>query len=242
MKQRKVLGVIGGLGPMATAYYMELVTRMTLAHRDQDHLEMLVHSVPSIPDRTGYILGRTRDDPLPPMAAVGRKLVDQGAGCIAIPCVTAHYFYRELQARLPVPVLNSLRQTAAYLQTQGIRTAGVMATDGTIAAGLFTRELEAAGITPVLPSARRQADVMHLIYENIKAGCPVEPERFHGAAGELFDRGAQAVILGCTELSLLKRDFSLGRGFLDVMEVLASSAIQACGADVKEEYCSLISE
>ena len=88
----KILGVIGGLGPMATAYFVQLVTQMTDAVTDQEHIEMIIHSKPSIPDRTKYILGLSKDNPLPLLLSVEDSLIEQGANIIAIPCITAHFF------------------------------------------------------------------------------------------------------------------------------------------------------
>ena len=90
--QSKTLGIIGGLGPMATARFLELTVRMTEASRDQDHLEAILLESPSIPDRTAYILDRSNPSPLPPIVALAKKLESLGAGCLAIPCITSHYF------------------------------------------------------------------------------------------------------------------------------------------------------
>ncbi|MBQ4600056.1 MAG: amino acid racemase [Oscillospiraceae bacterium] len=239
--EKKVLGVIGGLGPIATAHFMELVIRMTDAQTDQQHLDMIIYNFPSIPDRTGYILDHSNPNPLPRMIAIGENLVAQGAQFIAIPCVTAHYFYKEIESAISVSVINGVRETAAHLKEHGIRTAGIMATDGTISARLFAQELENVGITPVIPSAKRQKDVMHLIYNNIKANRKADMERFHAVSRELHENGAQAIILGCTELSLIKRDYAIGAGFIDAMEVLAQRSVVLCGEELKEEYHCLIS-
>lgn len=240
MEQKKILGVIGGLGPMATTHFMELVIRMTDASVDQENVDMIVYNFPSIPDRTGYILGSNLKSPLPGLLWVGRSLARQGVDCIAIPCVTAHFFYEELAEEIRVPILNGIVETVKHLKENGITAAGIMATDGTIISGLFSQALLSAGIKPVLPSRQRQADVMHLIYNNIKAGQDVEMERFEAVHQELQQRGAQAIILGCTELSLIKRDYDIGPGFLDSMEVLARQAVLHSGKAVKKEYASLI--
>lgn len=243
MNERKqTLGVIGGLGPLATAYFMELVTHMTDAETDQEHLEMIVYSCPAIPDRTGYILDHTRPSPLPSMIAIGEKLTQQGADQIAIPCMTAHYFHEELSAGISTPIINGIAETVRHLKENGITRVGIMATDGTIRTGLFRRELERQGMEPMVPSAQRQADVMHLIYRNIKANKPAEMERFHAVRRELQDRGAQAIILGCTELSLIKRDEAIGAGFIDAMEVLAQQSVLRCGGNLKKEYQCLITK
>ena len=91
--KKKTLGILGGMGPAATAYFMDLLVRMTQADTDQEHLDILVCHAPSIPDRTGYILDHRKENPLPAMVDYGNKLCTIGAEAIAIPCVTAHYFY-----------------------------------------------------------------------------------------------------------------------------------------------------
>ena len=95
--EKNIIGVIGGLGPLATAHFMELVIEMTDAKRDQENVDMIVYNFPSIPDRTGYILGSNLKSPLPGLKNVAHALVRQKVSCIAIPCVTAHYFHKELQ-------------------------------------------------------------------------------------------------------------------------------------------------
>lgn len=238
--QKKIIGVIGGLGPLATAHFMELVIEMTDAKRDQENVDMIVYNFPSIPDRTGYLLGSNLKSPLPGLKSVAHALVRQKVSCIAIPCVTAHYFHKELQSTIPVPILNGVVETVKLLKEQGIKKVGIMATDGTIRSQLLSKELDYAGIIPVIPSKKRQEDVMHLIYENVKAGKPAELERFRRVQQELMDCGAEVILLGCTELSLIKRDHDIGPGFIDVMEVLARESVLRCGKKLKPEYECLI--
>lgn len=238
--EKKIIGVIGGLGPLATAHFMELVVEMTDAKRDQENVDMIVYNFPSIPDRTGYILGSNLKSPLPGLKSVGHALVRQKVSCIAIPCVTAHYFHKELQASIPVPILNGVAETVNLLQAQGIRKVGIMATDGTIRSELLSRELDLSGVIPVIPSPERQEDVMHLIYENVKAGKSAEMERFRRVQQELFDCGAEIILLGCTELSIIKRDENIGPGFLDVMEVLARETVIRSGKMLKPIYETLL--
>lgn len=235
------LGVIGGLGPMATAFFMQMVIEMTEASADQQHIEMLIHNCPSIPDRTGYILGKSSEDPCPAMAAVGRNLAANGAEIIAIPCVTANYFYEELAGAIPVPLINIIEETAKYLSERGVRTAGLMATDGTVRSRLFQKALEDAGITVILPEEDGQRDVMHLIYENVKASKPAEMDRFARVTAQLRGAGAEVIILGCTELSMIRRDHRIGGGYLDAMQLLAKCSVEQCGT-LKKEYKELITE
>lgn len=240
MSNRKTLGVIGGLGPIATAHFLELVITMTDARTDQEHLDMIIYNTPSIPDRTDYILDSTKPNPLPRMLSVGQALAEQGVSRIAIPCMTAHYFFPQLEAGIPAPLINSVAETARHLQENGIEKVGIMATDGTIRSGIFHRELEKQGLRPIVPDEKGQADVMHLIFRNVKSGTPAEMDRFFSTAEALRRQGAQAIILGCTELSLIKRDHHIGAGFLDAMEVLAQQSVLTCEKPLKEAYRCLI--
>lgn len=237
--RKHVLGVIGGLGPSATAHFMELVIQMTDAPKEQDNVNMIVYNFPSIPDRTGYILGSNLKSPLPGLLNVAKALERQKVSYIAVPCVTAHFFHRQLQSSVSVPVLDGIAETVDQLKRMGIRSAGIMATDGTVRASLLSGALEKAGICPVLPSPACQKDVMHLIYKNIKAGKPAEMDRFTRIRNELMDAGAEIIILGCTELSLIKRDENIGPDYLDIMEVLAREAVLRCGKKLKPEYQTL---
>ncbi len=238
---RKTLGVIGGLGPIATAHFMELIIRMTEADTDQEHLDMIIYNHPSIPDRTGYILDPSRPSPLPEMVRIGNALAQQGAGLIAIPCMTAHYFHRELSGQITAPIVHAIHETAVHLKKHGIERVGIMATDGTIQSGLFQRELRRHGILPIVPGMNAQRCVMSIIYDDIKAGRPADMGKFEFVSRELWRGGAQAIILGCTELSLVKRDYPIGGGYLDAMEVLARRCVKACGGRLKPEYDDLIS-
>lgn len=233
------LGVLGGLGPMATAYYLELVISMTDAKRDQDHPEIIVLNIPSIPDRTAYILGRSSENPVVPMVELGQQMKDMGATVIATPCITAHYFHDQLQDGIGLPVIHAIRCCTDALKQQGIHRVGLMATDGTVQSGIFQREVESAGMEIVLPSSDGQTKVMSIIYDYVKAGISPDMALFEDVRRELLHNGAQVIVLGCTELSLLKKDHDLGRGILDALEVLARESVLACGKSVKSEYTTL---
>ena len=242
MEEKITLGVIGGLGPIATAHFMELVIRMTEADTDQEHLDMILYNRPSIPDRTSYILDPTRPNPLPEMIRVGNALARQGAKLIAIPCMTAHYFHRELTRYIEAPIVHAIHETAAHLKKHGISKVGIMATDGPIRSKLFQSELERHGIEALIPGPEGQKCVMSVIYDDIKANKPAGMDKFQLASRDLRAQGAQAIILGCTELSLVKRDYPIGAGYLDAMEVLAQTCVLRCGGTLKEEYQDLISK
>ena len=242
MEEKITLGVIGGLGPIATAHFMELVIRMTEAATDQEHLDMILYNRPSIPDRTSYILDSTKPNPLPEMIRVGNALARQGAKLIAIPCMTAHYFHRELTRYIEAPIVHAIHETAAHLKKHGITKVGIMATDGSIRSKLFQQELLKHGIEPIIPGEQAQKCVMSVIYDDVKANRPAGMDKFRFASDELREKGAQAIILGCTELSLIKRDQEIGPGFIDAMEVLAQQSVIRCGGNLKPEYECLITK
>lgn len=229
------LGIVGGMGPMATVYFMELIVNMTKAACDSEHLEMLVYNCPAIPDRTEYILGKSEDSPLPKMLEIIEQMKQQGVDYVAIPCMTAHYFYDAL-SEVGLPVIHGLRETALELKNAGVTKAGLMATDGTISSGIFQGILEEQGIEIVIPDTEHQAKIMSIIYDDIKAGV-MPPYKKVKEIKKYFlnTEGAQAVILGCTELSLLKREYELGEGVIDTLDVLAKKSLQMCGKEIKGE-------
>ena len=240
--QQDLLGIIGGLGPMATAYFLELTVKMTAAERDQDHLRAVLMEAPDIPDRTAHILDRSKPSPLPPLVAYAQKLEALGCGRIAIPCITSHCFFPELQKAISIPLLNIVEETARHLRENGVRSAGVMATTGTVRTELFQNALAREGIACVLPDEAHQAMVMRVIYNDVKAGLPVEKDVFGKAAAHLRENGAECLILGCTELSLANRDEPLGAGCLDALEVLSRAAVLACGKPLRPTYDCLITQ
>jgi aspartate racemase len=225
---------------MATAYFLELIIKMTEANSDREHVPMIIFNHPAVPDRTDYILGRSKESPLDAIVSIGKTLVDLGAENISIPCITAHYFYEDILKGIGVPVINMLRETANYLKANNIDKVGLMATDGTIKGGFFADELEKQDIKVYTPCENSQKKVMSIIYNDIKANRPYDINEFKFVERELREAGAQVIILGCTELSLIKKDGKTGLGFLDAMEVLAVKSIEMSGASVKEEYRNLL--
>lgn len=237
----KTLGVIGGLGPMATAYLLQRVIEMTDAKTDQEHLDVIVFDRPQVPDRTAYILDHSKPSPLPSMQATARTLEKLGAGCLCAPCVTSHCFYRELSQSVSVPFLNMVTETTAELTRAGKKRVGIMATTGTLNTGLFQAAFSSGSLEAVFPSPEGQKLVMSLIYDEIKAGKPADLEKFYKVSDALHQNGCDSIVLGCTELSLIKKSFPLGEGFLDTLEVLAKRAVETCGGPLKREYENLIS-
>lgn len=228
-KKNQLLGVLGGLGPMSTVYFCELLTSHTKADCDSDHIDMLISSRASTPDRTAFILGQSQNDPLPVMIEEVKRLTDAGADLIVIPCNTAHYFYDGIRAATPTPMLNIIEETVHQLYRQKISTLGLLATEGTVKASAYAPLCEKLGMTCLMPTADEQKVISSIIYDQIKQNKPVDMEQFLAVANALRARGCERLVLGCTELSLLKRAGLNDAIFVDSLEVLAYRTILACG-------------
>lgn len=235
------VGVIGGLGPLATACFIERVVAVTDAVRDQDHVELVVLHRPSVPDRTAFLLGRSAEDPRPPLVAAARTLEGLGVAAVVIPCNTADAFLPEITAEVDVPVVSIVERTvaaAAAVAGDG-GTVGVLATDGTLAAGLYSRALAGAGMTVAVPAPQDQATVMSVIYDEVKAGLRAGPDRLAAVARRLRDAGAGAVVLGCTELSVVAADHRMlddpawsDLALVDSVDSLARATVVVAGRAV----------
>jgi aspartate racemase len=201
------IGVVGGVGPLATVDFMEKVVTLTEARRDQDHIKMIVEQNPQIPDRTEHLLHQGTD-PTIALFATCKKLEAADADLIAIPCNTAHAFIDRIQAHLRIPVLNMLDEAMAQIASRhGGRLVGLLATSGTIESGVYAEAATRAGVPLLLPDAAHQALVMEAIYgaEGVKAGFTEGKCRadLRAAIDHLALRGAAVILLGCTELPLL---------------------------------------
>lgn len=228
--EHPVLGVLGGLGPMSTVYFYEMITSHTKAERDQDHLDIVISSRATTPDRSAFVLGKSQEDPFEVMERDAANLVRYGATVLAIPCNTAHYFYDQLQKSLPVPVLSMIELTVQTAKEQGCQKLGILATTGTVASYSYQRTCASHGMEFAVPSAENQKVLMDdIIYGQIKKGLPVDLDAFMKVAEDLKAQGCQKAVLGCTELSLIKRDCGLDDFFIDSTEVLAKATILACG-------------
>lgn len=232
MKQSPLLGVLGGLGPMSTFYFCELLTAHTKAQTDADHIDMIISSRASTPDRTAYILGQAgARDPLPVMREEAHRLAAAGAELIVIPCNTAHYFYDGLAKDCPVPILNIIRLTVAFLHRRGMRRCGLLATEGTVASGAYHRLFHEAGMECLSPTPQEQAVISGIIYGAVKQNKPADFSAFLRVSQALLNRGCECLVLGCTELSLLRREGLTQPWFADSLEVLAYNTILACGKE-----------
>ncbi len=235
----QLVGVIGGVGPMATVYFMEMLLNKTQAQKDQDHLDMLVSNHATIPDRTAYILGENRESPLRAMITDAQTLQKAGCDFVVLPCNTAHYFFQGIQESIQIPLLNIIEETVKRCLEKfpKLQTIGVMATEGTIYSNTYGLACEKHGLTCLCPEEAVQKQVSSMIYDKVKAGKKVEKEEFLSVVNSLRSMGCQAVVLGCTELSVAFADLQLEKECPDVVDsltVLAEQTILFAGKQLKK--------
>lgn len=230
---KKTVGIIGGMGPAATALLFQKMIDYTDAKADADHMHILIDNRPSIPDRTTAILNGD-DTPVKQICESGKQLEKMGAELIAIPCNTSHYFYPYIQEQLDVPVINMLEETAKECKKMGLDSVGVLATTGTKNTGIYEKALKTYDIETIYPDEEEQAVLMSLIYDYVKAGKEADCRMFHKELEHMKNEGAQAFVLGCTELPMVFRDGDLGMRFIDSLDVLAKRTVEMAGYPLKQ--------
>lgn len=233
--EKKILGIVGGVGPLATMFIGEMIVRRTKAGSDQEHVHSLITNNTGIPDRTAFILDRSNEDPIPFMVSDIRKLVSIGAEMIIVPCNTAHTFYKDLQQGSPVPVIHMIRETMKRAAEDGAKRVGILATTGTITSAVYQQAAKEFGLQAVLPDDETQAKVMSIIYDNVKAGKPADAEVWSDIDEFMKSKSCDRAVLGCTELSIVKKEMGLADFYLDSLIVLAETAITACGYELAEQ-------
>jgi aspartate racemase len=227
----KILGIIGGMGPLATNIFYKMLIDMTPAHRDQDHINMIILSHATMPDRTQAIESGNLSVLLSKLQEDAVFLEKSGADCIAIPCNTSHVVMDDIQKVVSIPIVNMVRETvSALIDEYGCQNqrVGIMATDGTIEAEMFQKEMIKRGLIPIVPNKVNQNKVMHIIYDGVKAGIPVEPDDFDQVENQLREEGCKKIVLACTELSCYAMENQLSDIYVDAMEILARKVISIC--------------
>jgi len=198
------VGVVGGMGPQATWRFFGQLIEATPAKRDQDHLRVIIDSDPTIPDRTAFLLGQG-PDPRPKMIDSARRVELAGASLVVMPCNTASVFREDVAREVTIPVFDWIGRAVVTALDFSTGRVGLMATDGTIRSMAYQSVLERRRIDVVIPDAAQQREIMRVIYEGVKGG-DVTGEmanRLTEAAEQLRSRGAETIVLGCTELPLV---------------------------------------
>lgn len=229
----KTIGIIGGMGPLATVHLFERIVLRTKAEKDQDHIRVLVDSNTNIPDRTKAIISNG-ETPVIELSNSAKILEKSGADFLIMPCNTAHYFIDEIKKSVNIPFINMPEETVNYTyEKYGKDTVvGLLATDGTIKSKIYENYYSKLGIKTIIP-IKTQVKIMEFIYDVIKKGnYNAGTELLFECVEELKDLGATAFLLGCTELSSAQYLYKFEGNFINPMEVLTEKSIIYAGGQL----------
>ncbi len=228
--QKRALGIVGGMGPLATLDLFGKIIAHTDAKTDAEHIRIYMDCHTGIPDRTKAIL-EGGESPVPYIVESGQKLSSIGAELLLIPCNTSHYYYEEICRQLPVPVLNMVAETAKALQRDGVTRVGLLATEATCRSGVYQNLLQRYGIDTVCPNEGDGREVMRLIYQGVKADAPTfDITAVLRLLDRLWEQGVERIVLGCTELPIGFDRYGIPRDkTVDPAKILAQAAVVAAG-------------
>jgi aspartate racemase len=225
--KRRLVGVLGGMGPAATVDFLSKIVEATPAGCDQDHVPVILHGVPQIPDRSSAIEAGS-DAPYLPMLAGLRMLERSGADVIAIPCNTAHYWYERLARTTPVEIIHivdAVRAEALSRQLPGTLT--LLATRGTLSTGLYQNRMKGSSFALKTPSESVQ-HLLDQVIAAVKAGDLAGGERLAAlAADSLQKEGSETLVLACTELPVAFRSLAKNLSIIDATDALARACVRA---------------
>ncbi len=224
-----IVGILGGMGPLATVDFMRKMLEATPAATDQEHIPVVVSSIPQVPDRTAAFRGEG-ESPLDAMIASGRRLAAAGAGVVVVPCNTAHLWFEELEQALGLPMLHLVDAAIAEAldRVPADGKVGLLATDATLASGLYLNRASPDGrrVRWLLPTASEMLDLVMPGIADVKAGAMASAaQRLAKAAQALRGRGARAIVLGCTEIPVVLDAAAAGAPVIDATAALARRAV-----------------
>ncbi len=204
--REKIVGILGGMGPEATVDFMQRIIRLTPAKDDGDHIHMLVDNNPKIPSRIAAIIEKSNADPLPVLVEMAEGLQKSGADFLSIPCNTAHFYLPEIRAAVKIPVLDMIELTVQKIiaENPGIKKVGLLASSAVLITGLYKQALAEKGVAILYPPEKMQSRVLQTI-KKVKADAYGRDDMRYvqEAANFLTDNRAEALIIGCTELSVI---------------------------------------
>lgn len=230
-EQAPLVGILGGMGPAATVDFYSKLIAATPAATDQEHLRVMIWADPTVPDRTRAITDGG-EDPTDQLAAGVQKLKDAGADFYVVTCNGAHAFLPRVREKVDLEYLSIVEVTTEHIAALPYASsAGLLATDATLTAGLYQNSLERAGITPVLPSKDSQRTVMESIYA-VKSGTMTleQGQALIEAAAELVEDGADVIVAACTEIPLALSAEDSPRPLIDPSMLLANRVVQKAAA------------
>jgi aspartate racemase len=238
-KEKKTIGILGGMGPEATSFMFDLFIKKTIAEKDQDHPKIIIFSNPETPPRTDAIF-KSGEDPVPYLIQGVSALQKAGAELIVMPCVTAHYFISEVKKELNFNFISLVHEAVNWANQNfpHIRKAGLLSSSGTMKSEIFHQAFKKKGIRLITPDNGEQKKVMNALFgpKGIKAGYKTGSSRkcILNTASSLISRGAEAIIAGCTEIPLVLRKDDISVPLIEPMHITVSAALTKAGYKTQE--------
>lgn len=235
---KKKIGILGGMGPESTHDLFGYIIRYTNVAKDQDHIPVLIVNDPEIPDRSEFILGKG-PSPVDMLIKNAENLEEMGADFLLIPCNTAHYFINQVEEQITIPIIDMIKLSAKHMLKNypGIKKIGLLSTTGTYKTGIYSNAFNNAGLNIINPDEKRQERIMDAVYgkEGIKAGFRNAPLKILLQSAEnLEKKGVDAIITGCTEISLVLKQSHFKIPLIDPLEILAKEAVHLAGYSLPE--------
>mgnify|MGYP001826026073 CR=1 FL=1 len=225
----KIAGIIGGMGPEATVDLMARVIKATPAMDDIDHIRMVVDNNPKVPSRIKALIEKTGENPLPCLQNMARKLAVWGVDFLAIPCNTAHFYHPEIQAAVDIPVLNMIDLAVETIisENPGIDTVGLLASTVVFDLKIYENRFAQKGVRLISPTDSLQKKVMAAIrkIKTSRYGQEVVAA-IQAAADDMVERNAEALLVACTELSIIGHQLKTRRTCHDAAQILAEAIVR----------------
>lgn len=226
---RDFFTILGGMGTMATESFVRQLNKRTPTHADQDYLNYILYNHATVPDRTAYILDRTKPNPVPVLQEDIRQQNILQPSFIVLTCNTAHYFFEELQKETKIPLLHMPKEAVKQIKADQVTgKVAFLGTEGSVKAGVYERELINQGIDYLIPDKNLQSKINHLIYHDIKENDYINMDLFFEILADTKSLGCEAVILGCTELSLVAEYITQEHDYIiyDAQSILVDRTIE----------------
>lgn len=226
---RDFFTILGGMGTMATESFVRQLNKRTPTHADQDYLNYILYNHATVPDRTAYILDRTKPNPVPVLQEDIRQQNILQPSFIVLTCNTAHYFFEELQKETKIPLLHMPKEAVKQIKADQVTgKVAFLGTEGSVKAGVYERELINQEIDYLIPDKNLQAKINHLIYHDIKENDYINMDLFFEILADTKTLGCEAVILGCTELSLVAEYITQEHDYIiyDAQSILVDRTIE----------------
>lgn len=214
---------------MATAVFYEKLHSLQNVAVEQEYIDIMLYSKPSIPDRTEFILGRSKENPLTALIKAAKTLEAAGATILVFPCMTSHYFYDDLVKEVRTRVVNFPEEVVEATKAKSLNRVGLLATEGAIKSKVLQNKFEAADIETVTPDIKAQAKLTELIYD-IKRGKRPTSRLSAEITQGLIEKGVQTIVLGCTELCIDSSENVSAEGtiYINTLDILARATLREC--------------